>query len=110
MKEIIEIQGFKCPYCGFKNTNKSNMLKHMNRCRKNDEYTQHCINCPNLEQDWLIRKFYNGKSICCYSEAECPYMHHDVSEINKKIEEHVIKMKRYGYDVSQRLKELKGGA
>ena len=98
MADIIKIQGYKCPFCGYENTNEQEMIKHIKHCRMNKNYVQKCITCSCLENDWLIRKVYDSKSICCYDESLCPYFSHDNKEIEEHIKEHNEEMKNYGYN------------
>lgn len=79
MKDIIEVIAFKCPYCGCVNKTKSNIYNHMKRCRENPDYTQKCISCQYLEHDYLLRSI-DGKPLCIF-EGNCPYKHHDKTEV-----------------------------
>ena len=83
MKEILEVTAFKCPYCGCVDKTKSTIFNHMQHCRKNPEYTQKCICCSYLEHDYLLRSI-DGKPLCIY-EGECPYQHHDRTEVMAEI-------------------------
>lgn len=105
MKPIL-IQGYKCPYCGYSECNERSILEHMSHCFKNPDYTQKCIECNCLEKDWETRKLFDGKSICCYNEAECPFLHHDSKEIDKILSNLIADMRdKYGYKEEMKVVE-----
>lgn len=94
---FIEIKAYKCPFCGYYNTNKKEIILHSNKCRNNPDYTQECLYCHNLERDFEIRiMFLNPKRhYCCYS-GSCPYINHTDTELMKYIEKEKEKLRAYG--------------
>lgn len=94
MQEPIAITAFKCPYCNFVvDRNKAAVYEHAKRCSKNPEYTQKCIDCSYLEKDYLLRSI-DGKPLCIYS-GECPYQHHDNTEVMQNITQSKSEYKDY---------------
>lgn len=82
----MQIVNYKCPHCLEISLSLKEIEEHEKSCRKNLDYTQKCIQCGCLNEDFILTNL-RGKGICIHTNSfgsGCPYMNYDDTEIKKR--------------------------
>lgn len=103
MIQAIQITAYKCPFCGCISVDKVTIETHALTCCGKPDYTQKCIECVSLNDNFVVTNLY-GKGICFHSgpfSHGCPYVNHDSTEVDLEIQRsHDVYTKFSNYDSS----------